>query len=72
MLKTEPPMAYAARFPGTKGYCAITADMPEFAKDTAKDVAEWIRQGATVERVTDEAAKAGMLEYVADKRLQKK
>ena len=71
MLKTEPPMAYAARFPGTKGYCAITADMPEFAKDTAKDVAKWIREGAKVEHVSVDAAQAGMLEYVANKRLQK-
>ena len=72
MSKTNTPMAYAARLPGGNGYCAITADMPEFARDTAKDVAMWIRAGATVDHVSVEAAQAGMLEYIADKRLQKK
>ena len=70
--KFEATMAYAARFPGTKGYGAITVDMPEYAKATAKDVARWIRKGATIEHVSVEAARDGMLEYVADKRLHKK
>ena len=72
MSKTNTPMAYAAIYPGTKGYGSITADMPEFAKDIAKDVARWIRAGATVEHVSVVAAQAGMLKYIADKRLQKK
>ena len=71
MLKPEPLMAYAARFPGTKGYGAITVDMPEYAKATAKEVAGWIRAGSTVERVSDEAAKKGMLQYLAEKRARK-
>ena len=65
-------MAYAAKLPGKKGYFAITIDMPGFEMDTAKDVAGWIRIGATVDRVSDKAAQTGMLKYLADKRSQKK
>ncbi len=57
-------MVYAARFPGTKGYGAVTVDLPDHKKITAKEVADWIRRGATVERVTIEAARAGMIEYM--------
>lgn len=30
---------------------AIMVDRPEYAKDTAKDIAKWIRDGWAVERV---------------------
>ena len=64
-------MAYAARFPGTKGYGGITVDTPEYAKDTAQEVAKWIRKGATIEHVSVNKAIAGMLKYVVWKRGQK-
>lgn len=57
-------MAYAARFPGKPGFGAVCVDDPDHPKDTAKDIAGWIRRGATVERVTVEAARAGMVEYL--------
>lgn len=56
-------MCYAARFPGKTGYVMITVDAPDYAKDNAKEIAKVIRQGGTIERVTVEQAKAGMLEY---------
>ena len=65
-------MAYAARFPGTTGYGAITADMPEYANYTAKEIARWLKDGAIVERVSVDVARDGILEYFADKRLHKK
>ena len=61
VVKSE--MAYAAVFPGKPGYGAITVDSAEDAKDTAKYVAKWIRDGATVEHVTVSKARAGMLKY---------
>lgn len=34
--------------------CAVSAcvDRPEYAKDTAKTLAEWVREGLTIERKT--------------------
>lgn len=58
-------MAYAARFPGKPGYGAVCVDKPEYAKDTARTLAGWIKSGATIERVTLQAAKDGMGEYLA-------
>jgi hypothetical protein len=63
---------YVARFPGMPGYGAWCADDPKYKKDTAKTVADWIKRGATIERVTIEAAKAGMLEYLEAKEMKEK
>ena len=67
---TDETMCYAARFPGTIGFGAIVVD-DEHKKDTAKSVAAWLRKGATIERVTVEQAKAGMMEYVKARREKK-
>jgi hypothetical protein len=56
-------MAYAARFPGMPGYGAIAVDFAD--KETAKFVADCIRRGAHVERVTVKAASDGMGIYLA-------
>lgn len=58
---------YVARFPGMPGCGAWCADDPKYKKDTAKTIAGWIRRGATIERVTIDIAKAGMLEYLQAK-----
>lgn len=63
---------YVARFPGMPGYGAWCADDPKYKKDTAKTVADWIKRGATIERVTIDAAKAGMLEYLEAKEAKEK
>jgi len=60
-------MAYAARFPGMPGYGAVVVD-DEHKRDTAKSVADFLRRGATVERVTIDAAREGMREYIAARR----
>lgn len=59
---------YVARFPGMPGYGAWCVDDPQHKKDTAKTVADWIKRGATVERVTTDVARAGMLEYLEAKK----
>lgn len=41
--------AYVAR--NERGTFAVARDLPESAKETAKDVARWIRAGAQVERI---------------------
>lgn len=56
-------MAYAARFPGKPGFGAVCVDKPEYAKETAKSIAGWVRSGATVERVSIQTARDGMAEY---------
>lgn len=40
-------------------FVAATVDSPEHAKDVARLVGQWIRQGYRVERVTVAAVRAG-------------
>lgn len=61
-------MCYAARFPGKPGYGAVSMDLPEHRKETAKTIADWIKCGATIERVTLSAAREGMGEYLLHKK----
>lgn len=63
-----PVMVYAARFRDLPGYGAVTVDEPERAKAVAKDIAAWVRNGAVVERVTLDAGRAGMGEYLKARR----
>ncbi len=58
-------MFYVASHQGEPGYCAAAVDDPRWAKDTAKTVAGWIRDGRQVERVTDDRARVGLEEYLA-------
>ena len=46
--------------------CAVAAvvDRPEWAKDTAKDVARWVRDGLRVERWSVERVRAELRECV--------
>lgn len=68
----EQRLDYVARFPGMPGYGAWVADDPKYKADTAKTVADWIKRGATIERVTTDVAKAGMLEYLNAKDAKEK
>jgi len=48
-------MVYVAADPNQIGAAwAICSDKPEYKKDTAESIAEWIRRGATVMHVTKE------------------
>lgn len=61
---TEHRMAYGARQKGEPGFVAVVADLPGQQRETAKTVAEWIRDGLEVERVTAKAAGDGFVEHM--------
>ena len=52
-MKDTTGMAYIGRKP-CGCVCAAYADEPEIKDDIAKEIAKWIKQGLTVERVTDQ------------------
>lgn len=39
---------------------AICVDLPEYREHTASDIAEWIKDGLTVQRVTGEEGRAAI------------
>lgn len=54
----EGKMVYVAADPTQPGAAwAACVDNPRWANETAKDVASWVRNGATVMRVTPEVAR---------------
>lgn len=58
-------MVYVAADPTQPGAAwAACVDDPRWAKDTAKDIAGWVRKGATVMRVTPEVAREMMMKWV--------
>ena len=61
-------MCYVASKDGMPGFCAAAVDEPKYKKDTAKEVAGWVRDGLTVTRVSVEKARAGLGEYFAAKK----
>lgn len=69
-MSSDHTMAYAARFPGMPGYGAVVVDDPKHVKSTAKTVADYVRRGASVERVTLDEARKGMGEYLAARKAQ--
>ena len=64
---SDTDMCYVASKPGAPGYCCAAVDNPEHAAATAKDVAKWIRRGLSVTRVTVQAARDGLGEYLQHK-----
>jgi len=54
-MNTE-PMAYIATH-SCGGWVLVTVDLPERAKDNAKEIAQCIRDGYTIERVTVQAVR---------------
>jgi hypothetical protein len=50
---------------------AACVDDPRRAKDTAKDIAGWVRNGAAVMRVTPEVAREMMAKWVQPEKKQK-
>lgn len=58
-------MAYVAADPKQPGAAwAVIVDDPKYAKDTAKEIASWVRKGASVERVTVDVARAMIMKWV--------
>ena len=64
---SENELDYVARFPGMPGYGAWCAYHAEDRRAIAKTVADWIRRGASVERVTTAEARDGLMAYAQAK-----
>jgi hypothetical protein len=63
---------YVAADPTQPGAAwAMCVDDPRWVKETAKDIAAWIRQGATVMRVTPEVAGEMIVKWVRPKKKQR-
>lgn len=62
---------YVASSGGRPGYSACCVDDPKYFKDTNESIAEWIRDGRIVTRVTMEEARKGMAVYIAGKKKSK-
>jgi len=58
-------MCYVAADPEQPGAAwAATADLPQYAKDTAKTIADWVRRGANVMRVPTAEAREMLSKWV--------
>jgi len=51
------PAFYIAKNKGCGCVTAACVDEPQYAKETAKDVAEWIKEGRIVEHITAETVR---------------
>ena len=61
----EERMVYVAVDPTQPGAAyACCMDDPRWVKDTAKDIAEWVRKGAIIMRVTPEIAREMLGKWV--------
>lgn len=64
-------MFYVAADPAQPGAAwAACVDEPRFAKFTAKDLAGWVREGATIMRVTPEVAREMMSKWVRPEKIK--
>lgn len=63
-------MCYAARKAGEEGFYAVLVDDPKWAKDTAKTIAGWIKDGAEIARVSLEEARAGIATWMENRGAQ--
>ena len=57
-------MVYVAADPDQPGAAwAICVDMPEHKKDTAKSIAQWVKEGATVQYVPLEVGREMLMKW---------
>jgi len=69
---SDKQMCYVAADPQQPGAAwAAMADLPEYKKDTAKEIASWVRSGATVMHVDVETARAMLSKWVRPSKAQK-
>lgn len=62
-------MVYVAANPAQPGAAwAACVDDPRWKEDTAKNICEWVRKGATVMRVTPEVAREMLKKWVRPER----
>lgn len=68
-MSSEPQMCYVAADPAQPGAAwAAAVDRPEFAKETAKDIAKWVKKGANVMRVDVETARSMLTKWERPKK----
>lgn len=69
---SEERMVYVAADPNQPGAAwAACVDDPAYAKETAKEIADWIRQGATIMRVTSDVAREMLMKWVRPEKKSK-
>jgi hypothetical protein len=56
-MEDDTRMAYVAKKRDCGCIVGATVDMPQHCKETAKDVARWIREGFIVERMESESVR---------------
>lgn len=67
------PMLYVAADPNQPGAAwAACVDDPRWASSTAKDIAKWVRNGATIMRVTPEVGREMLSKWVHPENNNKK
>ena len=65
-------MCYVAADPNQPGAAwAVCVDEPRFAKETANDIAGWVRKGANVMRVKREVAREMLEKWVRPEKMSK-
>jgi hypothetical protein len=65
-------MCYVAADPQQPGAAwAGMADLPEYKKDTAKEIANWVRSGANIMYVDVETARAMLSKWVRPSKAKK-
>jgi hypothetical protein len=66
-------MFYVAADPGQPGAAwAACVDKPEFAKSTAKDLADWVKRGAQIKRVDRDTMLTMMNKWVRPEKATKR
>ena len=71
-MSTEETMFYVASDPEQPGGCwAACVDKPEYAKSTAKDLADWVKRGARIERVDRKTMLAMMNKWLRPEKSKK-
>ena len=64
-MTTNTTMCYVAADPSQPGAAwAAMVDMPDHQKDTAKEIASWVRQGAHVMRIDTDTARQMLSKWV--------
>lgn len=65
-------MVYVAADPKQPGAAwAVCVDNPEHQKDTARNISQWVREGANVQRVDLETGRAMLMKWVRPGKLAK-
>lgn len=66
-MSDEERNIYCARLPGWPGFVAVMVDEPRFKKETAKELAEWVKHGYDIAgKFTRAESVEGLKEFAAE------